>query len=253
LGAVWSPDGSRIASWSPGNECGYPQGHVAPRLWISSVAGSGSVELPPLLDAGARPGRNNSGGAVAWSGDGRKLLYSIDQYLGGGECRLQNPPSLLYTIDATGRNRHKVVDHGGSSGTIFDAVWAPDGQAVAFLALDGVYMKPLTGELRLVFPLANVNLGDPYGLTWLQPQELVFTSPGALRIADPQSTSQRVLMRARYLQLVASSAESQEVAVADANDTVTVISLDGKKRWRIPRSPGRVPHAALSGVTIYLR
>jgi dipeptidyl aminopeptidase/acylaminoacyl peptidase len=101
----WSPDGKRIAyarakdrvDWS------VPE----PELWVMDADGSNPRKLTSL-----------TGGQVAWSPDGRRLLAWCQE--GGSLC----------TANVDGTDVRQVPNSSG----VFEFAWSPDGQRLAFQA-----------------------------------------------------------------------------------------------------------------------
>lgn len=105
VGASISPDGTQVVYAALGND--------GSRLEVASVGGGSAPVVLRSSDATL--------GTPAFSPDGERIAY-IE---GGGDHS-----NALWVIDADGSNRRKVA--GGDWSHVYDLVWSPDGERLAF-------------------------------------------------------------------------------------------------------------------------
>jgi len=109
LGAVWSPDDTKLALASANN------------IWTVNTDGTGATQLTNLSTTGAL-----AANAPVWSPDGTKLAFNVSDLHSGG--------FTIQTVNADGSN---LQSHTGSSyffsGMIGRVVnWSPDGTQLTF-------------------------------------------------------------------------------------------------------------------------
>ncbi len=139
---------TRIEPLQPGLECSDSFVSVScfrPRLWVSNEDGTDAHELLP-----DRPGRQ---GVVAWSPDGRQLLFSEDSAGSAG----------LMLTDGSGSEPRPLCD-GPCSG--FDGVvFSPDGSRLAFVRYGSEEMTSVIATMDLatgaITELESTRITDP--------------------------------------------------------------------------------------------
>ena len=165
-GAVWSPDGRKIAFMSTrdGNDF---------QIYVMNADGSGKRSLTPnpaepfFLPSWSPDGRKiafhvgyfdgiyvmnadgsgkrlltRNGGGSAWSPDGRKIAFSGSD-IGGDHG------SDVYVMNADGSGRRNLtrrpVDYGGNDAHASPA-WSPDGRKIAFDRGRGIFVMNADGS-----------------------------------------------------------------------------------------------------------
>jgi Tol biopolymer transport system component len=109
-GHALSPDGSRIAWWSPNDE-----------LWVSPTAGGDAIRVvPPSGDP------HEAFLAPVWSPDSRRIAFARLVYA-ASEYR-----SAIDVVDADGSNLRHLTTRPGTYNDVGTIAWAPDGRSVAY-------------------------------------------------------------------------------------------------------------------------
>ena len=143
-GAVWSPDGTRLAFTRHNSGFSKPHGGLA--VFVVNVDGSGLRQLTPWSMSG--------GDHPDWSPDGKQILFRTEPIHDG-------PGGNYYTVrlDGTGL---KQLTHFPSSRKLASASFSPDGKWIVFakdggvggladvfvMKTDGSGIRPLTRSPR---------------------------------------------------------------------------------------------------------
>jgi Tol biopolymer transport system component len=138
IGALWSPDASRIAFESlqalDGSDA------VAPsfifNIWTMKSDGTGATPLTKLTASGA------SSLSPIWSPDGTKILFTSARALDGSDTRNANGTSNVWVMSADGSGARALttLTANGAAGLLISASWSPSGGQIVFSsarALDG--------------------------------------------------------------------------------------------------------------------
>jgi Tol biopolymer transport system component len=137
FGAVWSPDGARIAFLSAGaldgSNASMPNGTV--NLWMMNADGSNRVPVTKLTaaNAGARF-------PVSWSPDGSKIVFSSTAALDGSDAANTNSTGNIWVVNADGSGRTALTKLTAFIANSFEPVWSPDGSKIVYAsprAVDG--------------------------------------------------------------------------------------------------------------------
>jgi Tol biopolymer transport system component len=110
-GAVWSPDGSKIAF-------ARLSGSTSLDIWVINSDGSGATQLTSQVAPEAQP---------TWSPDGSRIAYLYSSGFFGD----------IWAMDADGSNAAKLTNNSAPTFVGFPA-WSPDGTKIAFTSdIDG--------------------------------------------------------------------------------------------------------------------
>jgi len=197
---VWSPDGTRLAFQEISFETGVES------IKILDVA-SGTVTVIPATEESYTGGQAGGLSPVAWSRDGRFLLYRSGINggqvgivpVGGGERTVLAEgvsssggagfsPDGRYVTYAAGMGGSKQVfvqpSSGGARRQITDEpggnaspLWSPDGRAIAYQRPDGIWVVPVTnGDVAGTPRLAFASTVSRTAVAWTEPGGLYLTT-----------------------------------------------------------------------------
>jgi Tol biopolymer transport system component len=146
-GAVWSPDGERIAFVSDQKLDGAdePNTNLVYNIWIMNGDGS---EAAPLTELTAEDVHNDE---PHWSPDGTRLLYSSNRAVNGTDALEPPPAGNVWVASADGSSDEAITDTGART---FEPRWSPDGEWIAY-------------ESRR--PLAGAEAGQPMNVWLVRP------------------------------------------------------------------------------------
>src|SRR5262249_34836539 len=140
------------------------------------------VVPPPSVTALINPAGNASGQIVAWSADGRRLVYAARQGTGNTEWALfRRSSDELDSVQIEG-----TLENTAAGNTPF---FSPDGEWVGFLGNEGKLLKIPYGGGKAI-PICDLGSNDLFGATWLPNDSIVFAnnSSGLQRISASGGT-----------------------------------------------------------------
>jgi Tol biopolymer transport system component len=116
---AWSPDGKRIAFWSPNRGAVQTSG-----IWLVNSDGSDVRPLTPNCSVDGVCGGDRFYRYPVWSPDGHRLAF--------GSTGVVGYPSSLHLVEADGSNALEVATGPCCTETVVDAAWSPSGARLAF-------------------------------------------------------------------------------------------------------------------------
>jgi serine/threonine protein kinase len=140
--SIWSPNGSRIASWLIAQR----------RLWFTEVASGDTTSIP-------LEGDFNAIDYVDWSPSGRWITFETRE------------PNAVWTVSPDGGHQSKLVEE---TGLLTSPRWAAAGNAVYYLQENGntrelwkVAVSPATGEAQgpASLLIAGLQAGETFSLS----------------------------------------------------------------------------------------
>lgn len=154
FGAVWSPDGTKIAVASSRaldgtNGVNLGSGQVF-NIWVINANGSGAI---PLTKMTVSSGLGSAG--PVWSPDGTRIAFYSDRALDGSNTVNTNGTFNVWVINADGSGLTAITKITALNANSSDPVWSPDGSKLAFSsgrALDGSDAVASTGNVWLANP-----------------------------------------------------------------------------------------------------
>jgi hypothetical protein len=158
--SAWSPDGSKLA---------FIGGSHGEFLKVVNADGTGSQEIASVS--------KGSLGGPDWSPFGPpRILFSRSL-----------PSPAVYVVNADGSNETKLVD------SATDAVWSPDGSAIAYLAMRGRQTAVVVARADGRYPDVLTRYGKHGSLAWSPTGDpdsawIAFTQAGVLTQIQPDGT-----------------------------------------------------------------
>jgi len=125
---MWSPDGSKLLFSSFRALDGTDAAGPAENLWLINADGSAPTALSHLTQVFGNVSLREGG--ARWSSDGRRLSFSSNRALDGGDAFAPSLVFNLWAINADGSSPVALTRVVGS--TSGDGFWSPDGSRIAF-------------------------------------------------------------------------------------------------------------------------
>ncbi|HUS63353.1 MAG TPA: hypothetical protein VMZ28_02380 [Kofleriaceae bacterium] len=124
-GAVWSPDGERIAFVSDQMLDGSdePNTNLVYNIWIMNGDGSEATPLTELT------GEDIVNDEPQWSPDGTRILYSSNRAVDGSDAIAPDPAGNIWVAAADGSSDEAVTDTGART---YEPEWSPDGMWIVY-------------------------------------------------------------------------------------------------------------------------
>ena len=132
---AWSPDGNKLAFLSSRPlDGGNGTANTAFNLWVMNADGSGATPLTRLTNL------NVSSYGLAWSPDGRKIIFNSNIALDGSDAVTANSTQNIWLANADGTGITPLTRLEGALAGASLSAWSQDGRKIAFTsggAFDG--------------------------------------------------------------------------------------------------------------------
>jgi dipeptidyl aminopeptidase/acylaminoacyl peptidase len=259
----WSPDGTRLAfdPFTSDQECRSKPFDL--RFSIADVNSGKSIAIHAL----PQPQTHVYLGPIEWSPNSRQLLYIVVRNSPDDTCTSRT--TVLYTIDAAGRNRRFLTQ-----GWISSPVWSPRGGTIAYVQCRSEFAQTCDVDLisgsRHVLVVARGKADNGTELKWSpNGDQLILTKASAVYLADIPDGHLHLLTKTQIkgdtisptLQTVSSNRWLGVVTHLDYirccyhdpdQASLTLLPLDGGQAHTLPVPPPGTPLTFLSSLSLYL-